>query len=69
MKEICNHCGRSVRKDSELFIGRVPDGNDFLTRIGNGLMYPEGDFVCSECDEKTSDDFPSADGFFLSTLN
>jgi len=54
--EICNHCGRSVSLGSGLFVNRVPDLNDIETRIANNLKYVEGDFVCRECDEKTSDD-------------
>jgi hypothetical protein len=54
--EICNHCGRSVAHGSGLFINRIPDFNDTETRISNGLRFPEGDFVCRECDSKSSDD-------------
>ena len=53
--QICNHCGRSVSFGSGLFVNRVPDFNDIGTRIANGLMYPIGDYVCIECDEKNSD--------------
>jgi len=55
--EICNHCGRGVWFGSGWFVNRVPDFNDLSTRIENNLKYPEGDFVCIECDTKTSDDF------------
>lgn len=52
LTEICNHCGRAVVHDSGLFINRIPDFNDLETRIANGLEFPEGDFVCRECDSK-----------------
>lgn len=55
--EVCNHCGRDVSFGSGLFVNRVPDLNDIATRIGNNLIYPEGDFVCAECDSKTSDEY------------
>lgn len=54
--EVCNHCGRNVQFGSGLFINRVSDFNDLETRIQNGLKFPEGDFVCVECDSATSDD-------------
>ena len=55
--QICNHCGRSVRWGSGWFVNRVPDFNDKETRIANHLAYPDGDYVCYECDCKTCDDF------------
>ena len=55
--EICNHCGKDVSFGSGRFVNRVPDLNDISVRIGNNLNYPEGDFVCIECDLKTSDEY------------
>ena len=55
--EVCNHCGRGVSLGSGQFVNRVPDFNDVATRIANGLPYPDGDFVCSECDSKASDGY------------
>ncbi len=57
LNQFCNHCGRSVAWGSGWFINRVPDCNDFETRIANHLKYPKGDYVCIECDSKTADDF------------
>jgi hypothetical protein len=54
--EICNHCGRSVAYGSGLFINRIPDFNDIETRKATGLGFSEGDFVCLECDSKSSGD-------------
>lgn len=55
--EICNHCGRDVSFGSGLFVNRVPDLNDIATRIENNLNYPKGDFVCVECDLKSSTEY------------
>lgn len=55
--EICNECGRSVKWGSGFFVNRVPDFNDTKYRVEMGKPFPEGDFVCIECDSKTSDDY------------
>ena len=52
--EYCNHCGKSVVFGSGRFVNRVPDFNDILTRMDNGLEFPLGDFVCGECDNDSS---------------
>lgn len=49
--EVCNECGRSVSYGSGRFIDRVPDLNTFETRVSMGKIYPQGDFLCKECDE------------------
>lgn len=56
MSQICNHCGRSVAPGSGRFVNRVPDCNDVETRKTNGVKFPEGDFVCAECDGKIRGD-------------
>jgi len=53
--EICNECGRSVKPGSGLFINRVPDFNSPEVRKEMGKKYPEGDFICVECDAKFED--------------
>ena len=50
MAEICNECGRSVKPGSGDFVNRVPDLNTPEERKEMGRQYPEGDFVCAECD-------------------
>ena len=55
LNEFCNHCGRSVRFKSGLFINRIPDFNDIETRKINGLRFPIGDFICIDCDEKRNE--------------
>jgi len=54
-KEICNECGRSVKPGSGLFVNRVPDLNDYQTRVEMGKPFPEGGYVCAECDAKIYD--------------
>lgn len=50
--EICNECGKSVKKNSGLFVSRIIDFNSIEDRIEMGKPYPQGDFVCRECEEK-----------------
>ena len=56
MTEICNECGRSVKLGSGNFVNRVPDFNTPEERKEMGRQYPEGDFLCIECDEMTTDE-------------
>ena len=51
--EICNHCGHDVSFGSGKFANRIPDINDIQTRIDNHLIFPFGDFICEECDNKS----------------
>jgi len=51
LNEFCNRCGRSVKLGTGLFVNRIPDLNDILTREENSFRFPNGDFVCIECDE------------------
>ncbi|HAB54734.1 MAG: hypothetical protein A2315_04745 [Ignavibacteria bacterium RIFOXYB2_FULL_35_12] len=51
INQFCNHCGRSVKLGSGMFVNRIPDMNDLITRISNKRKFPKGDFVCIECDE------------------
>jgi ribosomal protein L34E len=53
--EICNECGRNVNLGSGLFVNRVLDLDDRKTRKKNNKPFPEGDFICRECEEKLSD--------------
>ncbi len=50
MAAICNECGRSVKEGSGRFVNRIPDCNTQEERKEMGKPYPEGDFVCAECD-------------------
>ena len=49
-KEICNECGVSVKFGSGHFVNRVPDLNDLETRIEMGKPFPQGEWICSNCD-------------------
>ena len=48
----CNECGRSVVWGSNLYVDRVPDLNSVEERKEMGKPYPEGNFVCRECDNR-----------------
>ena len=50
--EICNECGRSVKWGSGLFINRVVDLDDCIARQEMNKPFPEGDYICRECEEK-----------------
>ncbi len=50
-QEICNECGADVSFGSGLYVNRVADLNDVEDRIEMGKPYPEGDFICPECEE------------------
>ena len=49
MNETCNECGRSVRRDSSRFAGRVRDLGSLTTRREAEKPYPKGDFMCARC--------------------
>jgi len=51
-KEICNECGKSVQFGFGHFVNRVPDFNDLNERIEMQKPFPDGDFICQECDEQ-----------------
>ena len=52
IREVCNECGRSVRLGSGWFVNRVPDLNEPEVRKEMGKPFPEGDFICAECENK-----------------
>jgi len=54
IKEICCECGRSVSFGSGLFINRVWVFDTYVERVEMGKPYPEGCFICRECDERNS---------------
>ena len=56
LNEFCCECGKGVKPGSGLFANRVPEGNSIVERAEMGRSFPEGDFVCTECDGITSDD-------------
>lgn len=48
--ETCNECGQSVRIGTGRFVNRVIDLNSYRTRKEMGKPYPDGDYMCAECD-------------------
>ena len=48
--EFCNECGKSVRFGSGLFVDRIMDLNEIEDRIDMGKPFPNGDFICVECE-------------------
>jgi hypothetical protein len=53
-KEICNECGRNVDWYSGLFVNRVIDFDDYTTRKENGKPFPQGGYICRECEGKVN---------------
>ncbi|MDO9547518.1 MAG: hypothetical protein Q7J65_00955 [Candidatus Marinimicrobia bacterium] len=50
--EICNECGKSVRFGTGLYVNRVVDLNDIVTKIEMGKPFPSGGYICINCDNK-----------------
>ncbi len=48
----CNECGRSTAPGSGLFADRVPSFDDVETHEEMGKPFPEGGFICRECEAK-----------------
>lgn len=52
-KEICYECGESVTWGSGKFVNRIPNLNSYEERkIEMNVPYPEGEWLCAECDYK-----------------
>lgn len=51
-EEICSECGRSVAMSSRLFVNRVVDFIDYEQRLEMNKPFPEGAFICRECEEE-----------------
>jgi hypothetical protein len=49
--EICQVCGNRVSIGSGRFVNRIPDFDTLDKRIGRNVKYPNGDFICKQCDE------------------
>jgi len=52
--EICSFCGASVKPGSGSYVNRVPDLNDYHTKLEQKKAFPQGQFICTACDEKDS---------------
>ncbi len=50
--EICNECGKDVSSKSGLFVNRVIDFDDYHKRKEMNKLFPRGDYICRECEDK-----------------
>jgi len=50
--QICCECGDSVKFGSGKFVNRANVLDNFDTRKENGYPYPQGEYICAECDNK-----------------
>lgn len=57
-KEICYECGKSVAFGSGRFVNRIPSCNTTPDRRSMGVPFPEGGWLCEECDIAISKDEP-----------
>lgn len=49
--EICWNCGESVKFGSGRFVNRIPDFNTEEERREMGHPYPQGEYLCAECED------------------
>ena len=49
--EICCECGKSVKLGSGKAVNRVPSFSNYKERKESGMLYPEGAYICEECDK------------------
>lgn len=54
-QEICNECGRSVAFGSGWYVNRVPDLDTIEERREAGKPFPEGGWLCAECEARIYD--------------
>jgi transposase-like protein len=52
MTEICYECGESVKFGSGKFVNRIPSCDTPEIRKRNGAEFPEGDYLCAECEQE-----------------
>jgi len=50
-EEICYECGRSVKGGSGRFTNRIPSLDDYDVRKDNNVPFPQGKWLCNECDQ------------------
>lgn len=50
--EICYECGRSVAMGRGLFVDRVGSGDSVKEKREMGVPFPQGGWLCRECDER-----------------
>jgi hypothetical protein len=49
--ETCFECGDSVKFGSGKFVNRVPNLDDFETRVDMGTPNPFGEWLCQDCND------------------
>ncbi|CAG0981365.1 hypothetical protein METP3_02101 [Methanosarcinales archaeon] len=54
--ELCSFCGKSVAWGSGKYVNRIPDLNEKEIRLKMGRPFPEGEFVCADCDVRTENE-------------
>ena len=52
LHEFCTECGKSVKFGSGRFVNRIPDFNIIEDKKEMQKPFPQGDFMCQECDLK-----------------
>ena len=60
--EICNECGQSVALGDGRFVNRAPDLNTLEERQDMGKPFPQGDWLCADCDENCPLEIRANDG-------
>jgi hypothetical protein len=55
VRELCFNCGRSVKRGSGWFVNRVPSLDTREERETAQVLYPDGDFLCGDCDRQEDD--------------
>jgi len=50
--ETCNECGMSVSFGTGFYINRIIDFDDYAERLEMNKHFPQGNFICAECEEK-----------------
>lgn len=53
--EICVECGHSVKLGLGKFVNRIPVLDDYETKKENGRPFPDGEWICEECDNERAD--------------
>jgi len=60
-REICAECGRSVAPGSRRWVNRVLIMDNYEERKAMGFKYPEGGWICEECETKLNESYHKED--------
>lgn len=69
LKEKCNECGRSVAPGSKNFTNRVISFESYSGHKKMGKPFPEGGYMCSQCDAGYEFDIPLTEKELKQMLN